>query len=700
MKRILRRSATLSVAAALLISVFSAPPAVADPDDTTSERPSAHRGGITRLELTSQGVAFEGRAFGTVGTYEKLRGRAFGELDPHDPRNAVITDLKRAPRNARGMVEYATDVYILKPTDLRRGNHQLFMEVNNRGQKFFGSLNGSPLMNDPTTAADAGDAFVLDQGFSLVWSGWDPSATATSDNLTLSVPIAKKRNGASITGPSYEYLVFDNATTQTAALSYPAATTKQSRATLTVRDRLTDRPRRVPASGWEYVGDNQIRLLPAGTPFRQGAIYEFSYRAKDPMVAGIGFAATRDLVSFLRHQRVDTVGNRNPLAGHAERAVAFAVSQPARYLNDFLWLGFNADARNRPVFDGIENWIGGGTGVALNYRFSQPPRTERIRQNHWYPEGPFPFSYTSFRDPATGKRDGRDEACRRTGTCPKIINLNSSNEYWSKAGSLLHTDPSGRWDAVEPPNVRTYLLSSVEHTVIGNPADSPGVCAVARNTIDPGPVQRALFQALTDWVNRGTPPPASRVPRLDSGTLARVHPTEQSSLGVGVVKQRELGWPSIPGITYTGAATVRNLYDFGPRFHRGIIDRYPPVATGRIYPSYVPVVDADGHEIAGIRMPQIQAPTATHTGWNVRADAFGGPDGCEGWGMTIPLPETSKERRAAKDPRRSLVERYRTHDGYVRAVTKAARSLQRQGLLLKQDADAFIAQARASDVLR
>src|SRR5262245_11727288 len=146
--------------------------------------------GITRIEISSvESPTFEGKTFGSVGAYEKLRGTAFGEVDPNDPRNAVITDLRLAPRNARGTVEYSMDFYILKPIDLAKGNHKLFMEVNNRGGKLFGPLSLSSGGNNPATAADAGEAFLMNQGYTLAWNGWDPSAPAGGDNLTITLPV-------------------------------------------------------------------------------------------------------------------------------------------------------------------------------------------------------------------------------------------------------------------------------------------------------------------------------------------------------------------------------------------------------------------------------------------------------------------------------------------------------------------------------
>jgi hypothetical protein len=653
--------------------------------------------GITRVDISSRAVTFGGTTFGQVGAYEKIVGKAYGEVDPDDPRNKVITDLQLAPRNARGRVEYSMDIYILKPVDLAKGNHKLFVEVNNRGGKLFGSFNQSGGGNDPSTSADAGGAFLMKQGYTLAWNGWDPSAPTGGGNLNINLPVAKNADGSTITGPSYEYIVFDNNTTTSAALSYKAATLDTSKATLTVRDHLTDTPTPVPASGWEYVDDGKIRLLPAGTPFKQSAIYEFTYTARDPVVAGLGFAATRDFLDWLRNATFDTQNTPNPMAGDIKRVLGFTISQPGRYMNDFVWLGFNQAARGGKVFDGVENWIAGGDGVALNYRFAQPARTERNRQNHLYPEGPFPFAYNVLTDSLTGKTDGRDARCMQSNTCPLIMMVNSSNEYWVKAGSLLHTDTAGN-DLTDPANVRIYLLSGLEHTVSGAPANSAGTCARFRNSTDPNPALRALFVDLDQWVD-GTAPPASMVPRKSDGTAVFTQTTPDSPLGIGVVPQAALGWPTIPGVQYTGLVTVRNLFNFGARFDQGILDIFPPQATGKVYPSFVSKVDADGNEVAGIRLPAVAAPIATTTGWGLRGAAFGNPDGCESSGQWIPFATTAAQRAASGDPRRSLEERYGNKTGYVTAVTNAANALKAQRLLLDADVQAYINAAQASTVL-
>ncbi|MBD2755863.1 alpha/beta hydrolase domain-containing protein [Spirosoma validum] len=652
---------------------------------------------IVRIEITSrQSPTFEGKVFGQVGTYEKLRGKAYGELDPNSPQNSVITDLTLAPRNAKGMVEYVMDIYILKPLDLSKGNHKLFLEVNNRGGKLFGGFNKSSGGNDPTTAAHAGDGFLMNQGYTIIWNGWDPSAAPTNNNLTINVPVAKNADGSAITGPSYEYIVYDNATSASYPLAYPAATLNKTQATLTVREHLQDTPKTIPADGWEYENARTIRLLPAGTAFKQSAIYEFSYTARDPIVAGIGFAATRDFVSFLRYATSDDFGNPNPLANDIKFTYSFAVSQPARYLNDFQTLGFNADEGGKRVLDGIENWLGGGSGIGLNVRFAQPSRTERNRQNHLYPEALFPFAYPVMTDPLTGKTAGRIAACSASTTCPKVFEINSANEYWVKAASLLHTDTKGN-DLPDPENVRFFLVSGAQHGA-GN-ATTRGMCQQFQNPTNGEPLLRALFMALDDWVTKGTEPPRSAVPRQSDGTSVVAVP--QAGSQTGLVPQSALGWPTIPGVTYMGLITTRYQLDFGTSVGQGILTKYPPTIDGRlVYVNFVSKVDKDGNEIAGIRLPPVAAPTATTTGWALRRADFGENEGCEGSGQYIPFKTTKAERLAVNDSRLSLEERYKTHDGYVAAVRRSVQELVERRFLLAADAQEYIKNAQESNVLK
>ena len=655
---------------------------------------TATRQGIRRIEIDperSESPTFEGRSFGSVGQYEKLRGTAYGELDPADPRNAVITDIDLAPVNERGMVEYSTDIFIIKPINLGLGNRRVILDFNNRGGMRIGLLNGARAINDPTTAADAGAGFVFDMGYAVVGNGWDISAEG-HDAMTISVPVATN-SGETITGPSYEYIVFDNETTLTSVLAYAAATLDKSKARLTVRERLDDAPVAIPASGWEYTSDEgkAIRLLPEGTAFKQSHIYEFTYTAKNPLVAGIGLAATRDFLSFLRHAPATA---DNPLAGHVDYTYSYSISQPSRTLNDFQLLGFNEDEHGQRALDGILSHTGGGNGDQLNYRFAQTDRTERNRQNHLYPEAVFPFAHQVTTDHLSGRRAGRSERGAATNTLPKRLEINTANEYWVKGCSQLHTDSQGN-DLPDPENVRYYLLSGLSHGV-GN-ATRKGKNQQFTNAVSPYAAHRALLVALDKWVSEGIEPPASRVPRASENAVFAV---TRPGYETGYVPKEELGWPDIPGVTYTGVITTHYCLDYGPDFDRGIVDNLPPSLAGRpAYPIFVSRVDEDGNEVAGVRLPPVAAPIATTTGWALRGTGFGENDGGEADGQHIPFATTKQERLAAGDPRRSLEERYGNHENYVKAVEKAARQLESEGFLLTEDVKAYVAEAEQSDVL-
>ncbi|MSQ07428.1 MAG: hypothetical protein EXR54_08350 [Dehalococcoidia bacterium] len=630
-------------------------------------------------------------SFGAVGQYEKLRGTAFGEIAPADPRNALITDIQLAPVNHRGLVEYSMDIFILKPINLRNGNHRLLFDFNNRGQMRLGRFNEAPMTNNPATAADAGTGFIMNLGYTVVSNGWDFGASGVN-SMKITVPVATN-GGETITGPSYEYIVFDDSTTLTSPLAYAAATTDKSKAALTVRPRLDDRPAAVPLTGWEYTSPagTAIRLLPVGNPFQQSHIYEFTYTAKDPVVAAAGLAATRDFVSYLRH---GTAAEGNPLAGDVQHTISYSISQPSRVLNDFQTLGFNEDTDGRRVLDGILSHTGGGSGDQINFRFGQTDRTERNRQNHLYPESVFPFAHQVLTDHLNGQTAGRSERCEASNTSPKRFEVNTANEYWCKASSLLHTDTQGN-DLPDPENVRFYLLSGLSHGV-GDITDRKEGQQFT-NGVKPFAAHRALLVALDQWVSQGTTPPKSEVPRRAKNAALAV---PQQGSQTGVVPQGELGWPTIPGVTYNGLITTRYLLDFGPDLDKGIISNYPPSVAGRpSYPIFVSKVDKDGNEVAGVRLPPVEAPVATTTGWALRRASFGENEGAESDGQHIPFMTTKAERLAAGDPRLSLEERYKDHCGYVKAVTKAAQKLEKQRFLLPADVRRYIEDAQASGVL-
>ena len=644
--------------------------------------PAAADARVTRIEIERvESPTFDGRSFGDVGPYEKLVGRVYAEVDPEAPENAVIADIELAPRNARGMVEYSADLIILRPVDPARGNGRLFYEANNRGRLLsLNRLNNAPTAtSDPTSADDAGNGFLMRRGYTFVASGWDATASSADGRLNVTLPVAVNGDGSAIVGPSLEELVIDNDTTETGRLTYPAASLDTSQATLTVRTRYGDEPQPLDDGAWEYVDARTIRLLPAGTAFRQGSLYHLTYPATEPMVAGLGMAAVRDAVAFLRHAAEDDSGNANPLAGQLRHAYAFAISQPARFMRDFVHYGFNGDEAGRRVFDGVLNWIGGASGAFVNYRFAQPHRTQRQHIARWFPERPFPFAYNVVHDPVTDQSDGRLRRCLADGTCPLILEANSSNEYWVKASSLLHTDTLGD-DLPDPPNVRHFLFSSFPHSG-GSRQRGTGICQQPRNTLEAEPVLRALLVALDEWVSEGKEPPASRVPRRADGTLVEALPREH------------LGFPAIPGVHYDGLLSTGDLLDFGPHAGDGILSVLPPQIT-EPYPALVPRTDADGNDMAGIRVPDVAAPLATYTGWAVRAAEYAGNDLCDAAGQQIAFPPTRAERLAQGDPRPSIEERYGGRDGYVAAVERAVRALQQDRLLLEEDAERIIAAAR------
>jgi hypothetical protein len=705
MKPVFKRSALLAYAALPLSAIFGLAGCGGSDNNDNSQAGTGTStqtavSGITKIVVdaaSSEAVTFGGKTFGAAGAYQKIRGTATGQLDPNDPKNKVITDIALAPKNASGMVEYSMDFYILKPVDASKGNKKLFFEVNNRGSKQFGSFNQSAGGNNPTTATDAGTGFLMNQGYTLAWAGWDGEVAndTTPDTLKITLPVAKNPDGSSITGPSYEYIVIDNATTKSFTTYYKTASTDTTNATLTKRQYLTDTPTVVPSTDWSWSSPNTIALA-GGAAFQQSWIYELKFTAVDPYVAGIGFAAQRDFVSFLRSAQADSAGTPNPVAGNVSRVLSWSLSQPARFMNDFIWLGFNQDTKGRKVFDGVFNWIGGGNGLGLNYRFAQAGRTERNRQNHFNAEGVFPFSYTTTTDPLSGKTDGRNVRCTATSSCPAVINVISGNEYWVKGGSLLTTDPATGADVAEPANVRNYYIAGSQHGNASTTTAAPTTCTQFGSGVDPNPALRALFVALDQWVD-GTAPPPSAVPSTAAGNAVFATTGPFSNIGIGTVPQATLGFPTIPKALYSGLITVRNQFNFGTKFDTGILDIYPPVPTGKFYPNSVSKVDADGNDIAGIRLPEVVAPVATNTGWNLRSAAFGGKadgtDGCESTGSSIVFAPTAAAKQTAGDPRRSLDERYGDHAGLVAARTAAANALKAQRLLLQADVDAIIAKA-------
>jgi len=653
---------------------------------------------VRRIRIDRREPFADGQSFGTVGPYEKLVGSLYLEVDPDHPANARITDVKLAPRNSRGRVEVRTDFYLIKPVDPSRGSGKLLYDVHNRGGKVaLGTMNGAG-GNDPNSA---GTGFLMNRGFSILWTGWSGDVLPGSNRLTADMPVAT-RNGEPVTGRVYSELesggyqlyrnnfITNSSESADQSLrsipldwgptrSYPALSLDNRDATLTMRPRRDATPTEVPSSHWRFAREENGQVIPDATQlyvqdgFRLGWLYDLVYTAKDPRVTGLGFAAVRDPVSFFRYAAADDEGNANPLAGAIRYAFAFGTSQSGRFLNHFVYEGFNDDTGGRWVFDGIIIDVGGSGKGIFNYRFGQTTRHGSQHEENLIPSDFFPFNTVPQTDPVTGKTDDMLARARRSGRVPKIFFEQTSTEYWSRAASLVHTDVQGTRDVAVDPNVRIYFIAGVAHTSItGGHYDNP------LNRTSRAPISRALLVALDDWVTRGIEPPPSTYPRIDNGTL----------VDLATYRAR---FPSIPNVRAPIVVYAPLRLDPGPRWYtEGIADIVPPRA-GEPYRTLVPAVNDDGNEIAGIHLPDVAMPVATLTGWNPRAAAWGADGMLTRWmGSLLTFPRTASERQAARDPRRAIAERYPTREDYLRQYEAAARRLVEQRYLLADDAAALI----------
>jgi hypothetical protein len=410
--------------------------------------------------------------------------------------------------------------------------------------------------------------------------------------------------------------------------------------------------------------------LPAG--FSPNFVYEVTYEARDPTVMGLGFAATRDLISYLRYNTTEG----NPLAGLPPRwAIGFGSSQSGRFLKDLIYQGFNQDEAGRIVFDGAVPHISASRRTFTNYEFAMPGRFATALEGHFVPGDEFPFTYETLTDPISKKTDGWLARCRQQKACPKIMHWDSGTESWQGRNSLVVGDSLAKKDVPIPDNVRLYYFSSTQH----GPAEKPdrGICQQLTNPLSYMETQRALLVALHAWVTKDVLPPPSRYPRISDGTLV---PPQQSLQG----------FPDIPGVRYKGRPNDLSINDttVQPANHM----------KGKEYPLLVPKVDKDGNEIAGVRAVALQVPLATHAGWNLRAEGFINDELCYLNGMYVPFAKTKEEREKTGDPRLSIEERYKDQADYVQRVSHAARSLVDERFLLPEDAERLIADAAKNKI--
>jgi hypothetical protein len=299
--------------------------------------------------------------------YEKLTGRFYGELDVTHPLNAIITDIEHAPRNARGLVEYSATFTILKPVDMTKGTGVIVYQVPNRGRA---NIEGGGYFADFRSL-----------GHVLVASGWQADIPAAAGIETMVTPIAKYADGSSITGPVMARIADAPPGSNTQPIIRGRVTGTANPATLdatkaTLTRRTSEEGSRVPlrADEWAFADCSKTPFPGQPDPlkvclkggFDPASLYELTYIAKDPPVHGIGFAATRDFVAFLRRGSAD-----NPLGSRIGYTVAQGNSQSGNYLRSFLHLGFNQNEAGRRVFDGMNPNIA-ARQLAMNIRFSAP----------------------------------------------------------------------------------------------------------------------------------------------------------------------------------------------------------------------------------------------------------------------------------------------------------------------------------------
>lgn len=653
---------------------------------------------VVRIVVTSRAVVFNGQSFGQAGPYEDIRGTAVGEIDPRDPRNAVITDITLAPRNARGMVEYRTTFTLRTPVDPSRAAGVLLYNVVNRGNH-----NGPDVFH---VGGDPGDAFLYRMGHAILWSGWQgdlPIASVSPSQEGIDVPIARHPDGSSVTGRVWARFTNVPPGSTTAALPgvrgrMPLTLETSAAKLVSVESETPDGVKHgvvtIADTDWAFA---DCRTVPfPGTPdfehlclkngFDSSRLYELVYTAKDPYVLGVGMAAVRDVVSFFRYAAADANGAVNPAAGRFHHVIAMGNSQSGRFAKAFLNLGFNEDEHGRIVWDGLNTRIAGMLG-GFNVRFAQPGDIAEL----YDPGAEGPLWWGDYEDRARGRSAwGILHRCGAVGRCPKITETYGGPEMWYSHAGVGIAGTEGREDLPLPENVRRYYHPGTAHGggrggfLLGAPSVTPGV--FANNPNPQKETDRALYVALVEWVLHGTLPPPSAYPRVSDGTLV-------------AASSEAIGWPAIPNAPRPDGVLNPVLdYDYGPGYRytdsSGVVETVPPIIR-RVIPTLVPKGDSDGNEIAGVRSLLLRVPLGTYTSWNpIPAGPLKGRERSLAAGY-VPFAKTRAEREASGDPRPSVRERYRSFDDYYAAASRHAAELVARRFLLPEDAERLLSQVRS-----
>ena len=556
--------------------------------------------------------------------YEKIEALVSFAVNPKNEHNRPVVDLEKADRNAQGDVEFSADLFLMRPVS--GGNGALLLEIPNRGGKGILSLvNGGKA--DPATAAEEGDAWLLKRGFTFSSLGWQWDVEDSPGYLRLYAPVAHGAGGKPITGllrddftltePATEVPLGHIMGARLGGTEYPVAAPDDARNVLTVRGTPHGARTVIPRGQWSFAHsvDGKVassdRFLRLESGFVPGRIYELVYAVRDPVVAGLGFAAVRDFVAWEKHSP-DAIAP-------VKFVYAAGISQCGRFLRDFMYQGFNADESGKMALDGVLAHVGGAGRGEFNYRFAQPSRDAQPTSSIDWPTDIFPFTDQPETDPADRKNGGPQngklgllDAAEREHVTPKIFLSHTSYEYWGPGeASLIHTTADGKADAAIGPNVRIYFFSGLQHYSVAFP---PQQVAGRANLPSPLPIQwfwRAMIANMDAWVRSGTEPPASRYPKIADGTLVPI---------------AKLKFPAVPGLTLPSSAAQGWDLDLGANWRAGILSVQPP-AVGYAYPTLVPQVDADGNDLGGIRLPEIAAPLGTLYRME---SAYGGGD-WRGW---------------------------------------------------------------------
>ena len=626
--------------------------------------PTAARGEVTRVEITSRQDVLGGKSFGTVGPYEKLVGKVYFAIDPGNPHNKLIVDIDKAPRNAQGKVEFSADLFILEPKDPSRGNGVLFFDVVNRGRKqVLVTFNRAKGSNDPATEAEFGDGLLMREGYTIVAVGWEFDYPRNKGLVLLDAPMATD-NGKPITGWVNPWFIPDKQTDSFEYAAgyftpvYPPLNPKDSAYWLTEREGLVAAPRVIPRKDWEFghmvsgqmVYDPNWLTLKGG--FKPGMTYQVNYESENPPVAGVGFAAVRDMASALKYDANAIV--------HGKYVYTYGSSQVGRWQRQMIYQGFTTDEQGRQAIDAMFIQTGGTSIGSFNERFAQPDELGSFTQTI------FPIRYETTTDPVTGKRDGLG-ARVPPGEEPKIFLVDTGSEYWDRGrvAALRHVSIDGTQDLPDSPNVRVYFIAGTKHGPGSWPPADNGTQQLLSNPNDYRWVQRGLLSALDGWARKGIAPPPSKHPMLSDGTL---------------IPQRNIKFPNITGVQWPY------------RVPGGFRADVPGPAS--VLPFLTPQVDADGNDVGGIRLPEQAVPLGTYTDWAFRSEATGAPNTLVAMaGSFIPFPETRAERDKTHDPRPSIEERYSSRADYLHRVQDAASRMAQQRYLLQSDVAPIVADA-------